>query len=69
MRVVPFEKVLELLEEYKREHGDLLVLEKHCSTDGIKLGGMVRTIRRGNRKITAEEKAKLDELGFVWKVC
>jgi len=64
--VVPFEKMLELLEEYKREHGDLLVPAKYCSTDGIKLGSIVSTIRTGARKTTAEEKAKLDELGFVW---
>lgn len=61
-------KMLELLEEYKREHGDLLVPAKYCSTDGIKLGSIVSNIRTGARKTTAEEKAKLDELGFVWKV-
>ena len=67
--VVLFDKVIELLEEYKSEHDDLLVPERYCTVDGIKLGSIVPTIRAGTRKTTAEQKANLDELGFVWKVC
>ncbi len=66
--VVPFDQVIELLEEYKNEHGDLFVPAKYCTVDGIKLGSIVNNIRSGIRKTTAEEKEKLDELGFVWKV-
>ena len=62
-----FAKVVEVLEEYKNEHGNLLIPEKYCTVDGIKLGSIVSTIRVGGRRITAEEKAKLDEIGFVWK--
>ena len=62
-----FETVIKLLEEYKREHGDLLVPEKYATADGVNIGSIVREIRKGDRKITAEEKEKLDELGFVWK--
>lgn len=65
--VVPFEKVLELLKEYKREHGDLLVPSRYCTGDGVKVGLIVRNIRKGARKTTAEEKTMLDEMGFVWK--
>ena len=69
MRVmVSFDKVIELLEEYQNEHGDLLVPARYCTANGIKLGSIVSDIRRGGRKTTVEEKAKLDELGFVWKV-
>ena len=66
--VVPFDKVIELLEEYKNEYGDLLVPARYCTVDGINLGRIVSSIRKGARRTTAEEKAKLDELGFVWKV-
>ena len=69
MRVaVSFEKVLELLEEYQNEHGDLLVPARYCTANGIKLGSIVNNIRTGVRKTTAEQKAKLAEIGFVWKV-
>ena len=65
---ISFGKVLELLKAYKNEHGDLLVPNKYCTVDGIKLGSIVQSIRTGNRKITSDERAKLNELGFVWKV-
>lgn len=67
-KVVPFDKVIELLEEYKKEYGDLLVPARYCTADGIKLGSIVSNIRTGARKTTAEQKAKLAEIGFVWKV-
>lgn len=63
-----FDEVIELLKEYKREYGDLLIPVKYCNADGVKLGQIVHNIRRGAIKITAREKEKLDELGFVWKV-
>ncbi len=65
--MLSFDEVVELLKEYKNEHGDLLVPDKYCTVDGIKLGNIVRSIRTGRRKTTAEEKEKLDEIGFVWK--
>ena len=63
-----FDEVIKLLEEYKREYGDCLVPSKYCTADGVKLGNFVHNIRRGGRKTTLEEKARLDELGFVWRV-
>ena len=65
---VSFAEVIELLEEYKNEHSDLLVPYRYCTADGIKLGSIVSNIRTGARKTTAEQKAKLAEIGFVWKV-
>ena len=65
---VSFDEVLERFKDYKEEYGNLLVPKKYVTTDGTKLGGIVQSIRRGKRKTTVEEKAKLDELGFVWKV-
>lgn len=63
-----FEKVITLLKEYKEEHGDCLVTQAYITEDGIHLGQIVRRIRKGERKTTPEEKAILDNLGFVWKV-
>ncbi|MBO5143522.1 MAG: helicase associated domain-containing protein [Clostridia bacterium] len=63
-----FDEILELLEEYKKEHKNLLVPQKYCTPTGIKLGVIVSSIRDGNRRTTVEEKAKLDEIGFIWKV-
>ena len=63
-----FAKVIELLEEYKKEYGNLLVPAKYSTADGMKLGSIVRNIRIGARKTTAEQKVKLNQLGFVWKV-
>ena len=63
-----FDKVITLLEEYKREYGDLLIPQRYCTKDGVKLGAIVKNLRYGTRKLTVEEKAKLDEIGFVWNV-
>ncbi|MBO5142189.1 MAG: helicase associated domain-containing protein, partial [Clostridia bacterium] len=62
-----FDRVIELLVEYKRDHGNLCVPKKYVTVNGVKLGSIVHTIRKGDRKTTVEEKAKLNELGFVWK--
>ncbi|MBO5142191.1 MAG: helicase associated domain-containing protein [Clostridia bacterium] len=62
-----FDKVVELLGEYKREHGSLCVPFRYVTTDGINLGHIVHSIRNEMRKTTEEEKNILNELGFVWK--
>lgn len=66
-REVPFDKVIRLMEEYKEEHGNLLVPAKYQSKSGINLGMIVQNIRTGGRKVSEEQVARLDELGFVWK--
>ena len=63
-----FDEVVELLKEYKKEKGNLLISKRYRTPDGIKLGNIVVNIRTGARKTTLEEKARLNELGFVWKV-
>lgn len=63
-----FEEVISLLQEYKERHGDCLVPKSYITEDGVHFGGIVRNIRSGQRKTNADEKAKLDSLGFVWKV-
>lgn len=62
-----FEEVIKLLQVYKKQNGDCLVPQKYTTEEGIKLGSIVSHIRKGERKISADEKARLDSLGFVWK--
>ena len=63
-----FAQVVKLLNEYKKEHGNLLIPARYKTTDGINLGTIVQNIRKGTRRTTWKEKARLSELGFVWKV-
>lgn len=63
-----FERIVELLQIYREKHGNCLVPQKYITEDGINLGLIVRDIRSGKRKTSEEEKAKLNNLGFVWKV-
>ena len=63
-----FDKVIILLEEYKGQHGDLLVPCYYTTENGVKLGRIVSTIRTGSRKTSENEKAMLNNLGFVWQV-
>ena len=65
---IPFKEVFRLLEEYKKEYGHCNVPYEHKTASKIPLGVIVSSIRSGNRKITAEEKEKLDAIGFVWRV-
>ena len=63
-----FEEVLQFLEEYKGQYGDLLVPQSYTTESGIHLGWIVSFIRRGRRKTSTDEKAMLNNLGFVWQV-
>jgi len=65
---LPFDEVVSLIIKYKEEHGDCLVPTKYVTEDGILLGRIVGGIRYGNRQISVEEKAILDDIGFVWNV-
>ena len=63
-----FNEVLRLLEDYKKEYGNCEIRQDYKTTNGIPLGMIVHSIRCGKRKTTPEEKAKLDAIGFVWRV-
>ena len=56
------------LQQYKVEHGDVLVSQQYKTVDGFPLGSWVKTQRvaKGKGKLSAERVAQLDELGFVW---
>ena len=63
---LPFEEVIKLLKEYREQYGNLLVPKSYIAENGIHLGDIVHSIRRGNRKTSEEEKEILDSIGFIW---
>ena len=68
MRVrTTFEEVFNLLKEYKEEHGHCDV-PVACKVGTVNLGKIVANIKKGYRKITADQKAMLDSIDFVWEV-
>ena len=67
-RCVKFDEFLKLLEEYKKEYGHCNVPQDHKTESGVPLGEIVSNIRKGSPLTTFEEKAKLNEIGFVWRV-
>ncbi len=52
--------------EFKFEYGNCLVPQKYITANGYKLGEKVSFIRYGSITTTAEQKEKLNNLGFVW---
>lgn len=58
-------EVIKLLEEYKAEYGHCYVPTGYRTAKGINLGTLLRNIKSGVRKITNEEKRRLEELGFI----
>ena len=63
-----FEEVIRLLQEYKEQYSDCLVPQSYMTENKIPLGRIVGNIRGMQRKINEQEKAMLDNLGFVWRV-
>ena len=53
-------------QEYEQRVGHKYIPNRYVEPDGICLGQMCRNIREGHRKTTPEQKAKLNEIGFVW---
>lgn len=61
-----FDDVYDLLVKFKAEYGHCKIPLNYCTVNGVHLGWKVYDIKVGNRKITEEQRAKLDELGFDW---
>jgi len=57
-------------EEYRADHGDLLVPVNYKTKDGFCLGDWIRRMRENyvsaEKKLSAEHIAKLESLGMVW---
>ena len=70
-----FEKNYSHCLEYYKKHGDLDVPLKYIAKDGTRLGSWINGIRCAARnpssykgaKLTAEQKSRLDEIGFIWE--
>jgi hypothetical protein len=56
----------EHLAAFVRERGHCRVLATQVTADGYPLGQWVKVQRRGKDGMSAEQKARLDALGFVW---
>ena len=56
------------LQEYKLQHGHVLVPRKYQTPDGFKLGPWVtmQRVAKSKGRLRREQIAKLDEYGFVW---
>ena len=63
-----YRKFEEWLEIFKIWNIDGYVPLNFVTPEGDNLGRWVMTIRAGVRKVTPEQEAKLNELGFVWRV-
>ena len=56
------------LKQYRAEHGHVLVPSSYAAADGFKLGSWVSSRRKSKGRLSTEQVASLDELGFVWDV-
>lgn len=65
---ISFETFFNILVQYKAEYGHCNVPKNFITKEGIKLGYLVCSTRVGNRKQSDEQRAKLDEIGFVWRI-
>jgi hypothetical protein len=63
-----WKEMFKRLKEYKRKHGDLLVLTNRSKVDHHNLGGWVhlQRIMHQRNSILPERKEKLDSVGFPW---
>jgi hypothetical protein len=59
-----FEDNFNKLLRYKEENGHLYVEVKRCKIEG--LGWWVSWIRKNKHKLTAEQIARIDSIGFEW---
>ena len=55
-----------LLQAFVKKHGHCKVPAKHVTADGYRLGSWVDKQRQRQDGMSAERKARLDALGFIW---
>lgn len=63
-----FDEIYVNLIEYKKKYGNVDVPMAYITTDNIRLGAYLNNIRTGARKTTAEEKERLEAIGFKWRI-
>jgi hypothetical protein len=69
-REAAWEEGFQYLQDYAKEHGNCMVHDTHVTADKYRLGQWVRVQRKRQRqnKMPADQKDRLDALGFVWDV-
>ena len=66
-KIVPWATKIELLEKYKRIHGDLLVSKDYVDPETkVRLGGLVDRLRQSRDTLNIARKQELESIGFVW---
>ncbi len=62
----PWEKRFRLAKDYYEQHGDLNISQNYVTEDGIWLGKWLYLQRKQRDMLTAEQVARLDEIGLQW---
>ena len=65
---VKWEEGFEHLQSFVKDNGDCSVPLKYKASDGFNLGFWVSNQRTKQKILSAERKARLDALGFIWDV-
>lgn len=68
IRYYTFDEIFELLQKYKEEYGHCTIMSNYYTKDHIPLGYKLYLIKIGRRKISSEQKARLDSIGFDWSI-
>jgi len=65
--ILPWDCKLALLQEYKNAKGNLLIPRNYLDpSSGYQLGRLVYRLRQGKARLSPEQVAALNALGFVW---
>src|SRR5262249_30502329 len=67
-RTERWQEGFEDLQAFMKEHGHCRVPLQHVTTDGHRLGKWVSFLRQREQLVSAERKALLDAVGFIWDV-
>ena len=63
-----FDLFLQKYEEYVKKYKTPRVLVKYKTPDGFNLGAWCSRVRNGEVKCSKENRKRLDQLGFIWKI-
>lgn len=66
--IFDFESIYKMLIEFKEKYGHCLVGNDYITESGVNLGHIVSNIRSGHRRVSLEEKEKLNSIGFAWAI-
>src|SRR4029077_2811031 len=63
-----WEEGFQHLQAFAKEQGHYEVPNRYVCADGYRLGVWVQNLRGRPERISAEQKTRLDGLGFIWEV-